>query len=1133
MALTPTIALEGSTDYRPQLTVVTSVRDQTLVGVLQELVVDVQVSVNGGPFRSDAALVEFDQTGFTIPNPSAMPEGLRLNFGVNTIQVRTVDSTGAVSGVAVATLEVVRAEDLDIVVTAPTGLRVRRRSNAVELVWAQNQEPAVLGYHVYAATEAGGGEVGYSRLNRDLITEAAFSEDALVDVESSVLTYNSQGASLRVLLTDEDFDDVALQTVGNFTLDTAIAASPLQVTTSVQSVRTTTYSNFIHNRQATEAEGTINNELFVTTPDDEPLFYVITAVAYDAVTNQQIESIYSSELVGQPLVITTQLTEVQPRTREEIVREYLDTLVTKQNNLSAIPGGVTRDVHIDPPASEAERLHFIADFVRRSRSFATLVAIDDLDGDGVTDPVNSYKLAMQAAFGFENLSDVQLLIDDAFDALAGNVDRPRKGQTQATGQAVFFTSSEPTTDRVVEVGTVISTQGSPSVTFETTARAVIPFADRASYYNLSTRRYEITVPIRALNAGASGNVAAGQITTVIGTGTSLQVINQEATRFGADQEDNISLAERGILAFSSVDAGTGPGYLSTALEQVGVFRALVQKARDPFMVRDWDEVRMKQIGGKVDVWVQGSDLRQVTESFALSFDVARDIQFVLDSNPTDLIFVTNDPRITPSSPITEILGSTALQISQGFGFRNATTGQDFDVTGAVILGFNRIQLDNGIAQPALAVNDLVLGDVRYQSGSLYAPLQQPIFSVTSLRSTTGNVALTEGVQYTLVRSQDPLLEGYSTRAQDSVRITPSGGIPAGDQTVVNDERQVLVGQTPIPLDNLGVNGLTVRVFNLARTVEYAGPSSANPDFLVVQGDETTPTTVQRTSTGNITNGEEVSVDYLHDENFEINYTVNNLPATVQAAIDVQSHVTADVLVKQAIMNEIDFEMTVVLAPSVSRAQVDARIRTGLSQLLNSKGIGEGIYQSDVVRVIENTAGVLYVIVPFAKMAVADDALILRETLNPVTTFLEARGAIKAYVFSDALDYATPDGGGPADTPVGVFLNTQAITLVSTYNELFNTSPSALIVGRLGRTIPGYSDDVTLSAQGFNTSAEREAERLRLTANRVFVGFPDGSVPDDEMWNVTYLAQGDEGSKSVVPSPVTYVELGQLSITYQQ
>jgi len=1134
MALTPTFALEGSTDYATRVSTVTSVRDQILQGVLAEAVVDVQVRINGGPFRSDTTLVSFDQTSFTVPNLTALPQGLRLNFGRNTIEVRTIDITGAASAPAVATFDVVREEDLDLTVAAPTGLRVRRKSGSIELVWAENLEPEVLGYHVYASSVSGGGDAGYVRLNGSMITEVSFSEDTLVDVESATVSYTTQGGQLGIQLQDLDFDDQVISEVGNFALDTSLAAGTLRLTTDLKQVQTINYVAFTHDRDATEDDGILNNETFALVPDDEPLFYVITAVARDPATGQQVESVYSAELVGLPLIIDTQLREITPRTRDNIVRDYIRTIVRSNTQISAIPGSTTRDIHLDPNSAEMERLHFLLDFTRRSQSFATLIAVDDLDGDGETDAVadNPYKQALQAALGLEDEASVQLLIDASFDKLANNAQKTRLGALRSVGQAVFFTTREPTTDRVVEVGTLLSTQGSPTISFQTTARAVLPFADRDSYYNLQLRRWEITVPIQSVATGLVTNVAAGQITTVIGTGTSLQVTNTEATRFGQDRESNLSLAERSILAFSSVDAGTAGGYLATALKQVGVFRAKVIKAGHPLMMRDYDPVRDKHIGGKVDVYVQGDDLIQVTDRFALTFDVARDIQFFLDSNPSDLIFVVNDPRITPTTPITDLLGTTALEISQGFGFRNATTGQDFDLTGAVILDYNQIQLDNSIAQPAVNANDVILGDVRFQSSTSYALSRQPVFGLTSVRSTTNNVVLTEGTTYNLVQLQDPLLEGFSTRAMDLLEITPVGGVPSGDQTMINDERLVLVGQTPTPVANLGANPLTVRVFDLTRTIEYNGPNTASPDFLIEPGDEITALRISRVPTGSITNGQEVSVDYLHDENFEVIYTVNNLPHRVQDAIDIQSHATADVLVKSALGNELDLEMTVVLNSGASQAQVDAALRTNLSQLLNSKGIGEPIYQSDVVRVIENTSGVNYVVVPFARMTLADGSLLVREPVNSASVFLNQQGNVKVYLLSDALDFPTQDGAGPSTQPVGAFEDGQPMTLVATYNELFTSSNRVVVIGNAGRNIQGYSDDVTLTAQGFNTAEEREAQRQALTQNRLLVSLPDGETPDEHSYAATYTVQGDKSARSLIPGEVSFVELGQLSITYR-
>ena len=57
--------------------------------------------------------------------------------------------------------------------------------------------------------------------------------------------------------------------------------------------------------------------------------------------------------------------------------------------------------------------------------------------------------------------------------------------------------------------------------------------------------------------------------------------------------------------------------------------------------------------------------------------------------------------------------------------------------------------------------------------------------------------------------------------------------------------------------------------------------------------------------------------------------------------------------------------------------------------------------------------------------------------------------------------------------------------------------------------------------------------MRLTANRVLLSLLDGDLPDAHEYAVTYQAFGDSGAKSIVPSGISFVELGQLSITFQQ
>jgi len=1135
---TPKFFLLDGSDTTTQLNLVTSVRDQILKGEVSADTVDMQIRINGGSFFSDPDLLTFGDGDFTVPNLNVHPEGFRFRRGVNTIELRSISVTGQVSGIATASIEVVRQSDLDLVSPPPSGLRVRRRRESVELVWSESDLDTVLGYNIYASVDSGGGRQGYVKINSQLITNVAFQEESVRPVTDDITFYQGEGGQLRVLLVEEDFNDQPIKTVGEFVMDTGLQAnSELKTTVQLEEVLTSSFHHFVHDRSHTPEDGTINNEFFADVPPNEPLYYVITTVAHDEQTGEQIESMYSSELVGVPFTITTDLQEIPAKTQTEITREYITSLIRGSNNeISAIPGSVVRDVFIEPFASEAERLHFIANFIRRSQSFSTLLEIDDLRGTGTSDLVseNPYKRALKAALGFEADADLQALIDDSFEKLATNYQKVRGGAEFAVGTATFYTSREPTEDMVVETGTLVVSDGGeddPTATFQTTSRVVIPFDFRDSYFNVQQRRWEIQANIRAVNPGENGNIAAGQISTILGGTVGFQVENLSATRFGRDRESNSRLAERSMLALSSVDAGTGGGYLATALEQQGVFRAKVIKAGDLHMMRDYDDVRNKHIGGKVDVWLQGSEQIQVTDTFALRFRIIQNATFTLNSSPADLIFRVVDPRVTPESPISEILGATSQQIAQGFSFRNLTTGETFDLTGYEILDYNLIQLDSSIAQPSVGSNDLISGDFRFQETSDYVFSRQPVQAIESVRSlNTGNV-LEEETNYRLFRVEDPLLEGRSTKAQDFLQIQQDSGFTVGELFVVNDERHVLVGEIPEPLDNLGTNPVTVRVFSLDRLTEYNGPQTANPDFLLEEGDETTPLRMIRVPTGNIGNGEEVSVDYEHDENFEVEYTINNLLQRVQESIDTHRHITADVVVKDAISNRVDLEVTIVLRPGSSRAQVDSEIRTAISQLLNGKAVGEPVYQSDIVQVIENTRGVVFVVVPFAKMALTDGALIVRESLNNDATLVEQRGSHRVYALTDRLTHPTTDSGGPDQEHKGVFQDTRMLQMVDSYESLFLESGRVLLVGSEGRSIQGFSDNGTLTSQGYDTVLERQQRRLELTANRVFVVLDEQDTPTNYTYNATYIVTGDSGAKSIIPSPISYLELGDLTITY--
>jgi len=1143
MATAPQVYSRDGVTLVTNLTYTTNETAVTITGVVTVQTVDIQVSVNGGNFVSDPALILFDLTAFTFPNPASYPTGFVLQPGTNTFQFRTIDILGAVSPPATVTVLSIAASFINNV-TVPSGIRLRRRRDAIDLLIAKpglefsaNGTPlpsTFRGYNVYASSSPGGEGTGYYKVNENLLTltdGAYFEEDASTVFSDTTTWANTNQQLLRVKVSEEDEFGNELAIRLDRTYAIGIYSDKLRYTSGVETVTLIDFVRFRHTR--TGGVGLINEDQFSNVDDTEPLYYVVTGVYFDPLTNTVFESPYSQEVLGAPLVLDTAILDLPQVTRLQIQTSFIQSVNRVLQELSLIPGSTMRDVTIDPFSSEFERVWFLLDFVHRSQSFLTLLQIDDPNGDGTSDPVaqTAYKVALKAALGFTSDSATQALIDTAFEKLGSNQDVTRLPGRPAVGQAVFYSEARPTVDLTVPAGTTVTSRadedlGLSTQRFRVGGSFVLTAANADAFYNFDTKRYEIVADIVAESSGGAGNVPAGQIDSASGV-NGLSVINTEATVFGLDRETNAQLAERAILKTSSVDTGTEGGYLLAVIGQPGVLKTKIVKSGDPLMMRDYDDLRKKHIGGKVDIWIQGLRERQVTEQFAFTFEIARDVLCTIVDLPT-LTLRVNDSRVTPTTPILEILNNPV----NGLGVRNVTLGQDYDVTGVIIIDYQTFKLNTAIPQPVTFKDDLIIADYRFRSSPDFAFTFQPIRRVTSVvGEVSGSLNSTTG--YKVFKAEDPLFNGESTLAKDFLRITQSNGVPTGQGIAVNAEVHVLIGFFEEPLNFIGINTQTIRVFSADRTVEYNGPEDPLPDFTIVVGTPTRPVKIVRTPASLIVNGQTVSVDYEHDENMVVTYVVNDLLQTVQGVVNKMRHVTADVVVKQAVDNPLSLETTVQLKAGATKDKVDPQIRTRVSQELNQKLIGQGSAQSDIIAVVDNTSGVDFEIVPLARMAYSDGARRIRETL--ASEFLPVpamnQGGQSVYLSEVSLQFPTTDGGGNETEHKGVFQDDVALTLSADTVSVGAAPDQAFIIGAKGASLPGYSDDVTLQNAGFVTVEARDAERAKRSGNRVLVALLTPDTPASHLYAVSYVVRGDKGAKDIPAAQVEAISLGSLVITY--
>ena len=1136
MATTPRF-LSPDGQHRTELTLTTTSTSRFLQGDLPTDTADVQVSIRGGAFTSDPDLIFFVGTQFTVPNPASFSDGLGLVPGENEVKVRAVLTSGGLSPVATATVSLVSNQSA-IDAQPPTGISVERDFNDITINVVGLTSTQVTGYNFYCSTDPGGGALGYTRINANTVTD------------SNTITQSSPLYNLFVQSTSQSADPLffefqaqqensagsVLQVDALERVEIPETVSSFETTVAINALNTINLFAFTHNRNAsiTSSPPTIPSSSFSNLLNTDPLYYVVTAVYFDAESGTEVESFQSPEVVANPVSIQANVGSLPTPSRQTLLENIVVSIARSRPDIALQPGSVLRDTVIDPLTSELERLQFVVDFLYRASSFATLLDVDDPFDSGTSLPVqdSAYKQALKQAFFLTNNDSVQQVIDNAFEKLASNFGLSRLAGSRARGEVTFFTLSTPTRTLSVPLGTSLSNGD-----FQTSEAVSIPFSTAASFFDPTTGRYSVTASVEAVSVGSRFNLTSGQITT--GAPLGLSATNVAPTFGGRDLETNAQLASRSLRVLSSVDSGTQRGYLQVAASSPGVIEADVVSAGDLLMQRDLDPTTLTHTGGKVDIWIQGNQVTPVTDTFAFSFEIKQDIQFVVIGDPADYTFRAIDPNLSITNPILEMLNYPTIN----FGLRNATTGLDFDLTGVQITSFNIIQLSTAVAQPPVTLTDVVLGDYRYQTSERFVPTRQPVNQLTSL---VGEVTGTVNTSvYKLVRPSSPLDLGRSKEAGDYLLLTdPKDStvtVPSGAPIAITGEEHVLVGEYLEFVNKLGAVSLTLVVANSAG-VPYVSPfdPAGSPDYTIIEGNQTTAISIRRTQTSNITSGETVTFSYSHDENFTLGYETNIVVASVQSDVDAIRHVTADVLVKEAISVPVDITATIVTSVGSPSSEVDIALRTNLNNLIDSLRPGDSLRESDVVDALDGTAGVSYVVLPLTKMVKATGASVTREeivTSQPVDTFLVSgwsTSTVNVWLVKDALESATTTGGGSTGDFVGVFQNELEMTLqLTTPSGLGGGSTRAFIIGKEGLSIPGYSDDATLTAEGYTTISERAARRSEITGNRILITLAVGESPTASVFSVTYVVGSDTGTKDINVNSIAYLTSGTFEFTFDE
>lgn len=390
----------------------------------------------------------------------------------------------------------------------------------------------------------------------------------------------------------------------------------------------------------------------------------------------------------------------------------------------------------------------------------------------------------------------------------------------------------------------------------------------------------------------------------------------------------------------------------------------------------------------------------------------------------------------------------------------------------------------------MGVSDIVRVTYRYRQSDPILLLNQPAESVTSIIGSISGT-LQPDVNYTFDKIDDIQLEGNSVKSVRSIQILYNNGIPTGD-VLSNTEQLTLVNNEYTLVSQKSADPDTVLV-KMGATIYQL-----NYDYLVRREEDGINLSIARTVSSSIPNGAEVTVDYKYGELLTITYNVNPLIKEVQDKIEANRCATADVLVKEVLETKIDFQLSVIVPAGADNTIIANDIRTAISNEIVKHQIGEGISQSDIIRIIEGVSQVRSVIVPLTKMVKANGTQINREPLNCVFSSYQSN-VVPSYTSGIGALLQKTLGNTAGDGFYGIFEDERPLTIISSGSDVDN-----------------------VAGQGYISSD-----------GEIIISTSDSASPTTHKYSVSYVVNGESGAKDIEISNLEYISTGDIVINVIQ
>lgn len=329
-----------------------------------------------------------------------------------------------------------------------------------------------------------------------------------------------------------------------------------------------------------------------------------------------------------------------------VVNAMRNFLYSARPNVDTTPGTFTRDVVIDAPAREIESLYLDLNRTANAQS-PDLASTSDIEQLG---------------------RNFQLL---------------RRGPLKTTGLASFYSFEAPAETITIPRGTTVASKATPNGTsqqYVTTQDVTLGITS----FNGTTGRYDVDVQVRALVAGADGNIAPGALAAILDPITGIAgVYNFNAFTNGADFETLTSFRSRLKAVITGNNVGTTDGYYQTITRIADVLDAKIASSSAGVA-----ELRRNDVGA-VDIYVRGLITAQAP-SEVYTVPVSTPYEFVVSKQPIDVLAadgfsligsitgtLTAGTHYTLTQDVSKFAGS--IKGSDKFVFIGLTAGEEVTI----------------------------------------------------------------------------------------------------------------------------------------------------------------------------------------------------------------------------------------------------------------------------------------------------------------------------------------------------------------------------------------------------------------------------------------------------------------------